>query len=111
MSDTDDQRRRRMAAVVERHGGEDASHDGGGLPEVDPSRRYLLVERDRQSEGTWFTSHESPADAGDYSANQEYAEAWEPLELVDLDTGERFRPEITVAWRSPWPAIFGKEQT
>lgn len=57
-------------------------------------RRYALVERnDGPAGGYWITTHDTPAHAAHYNAEQESAEDWWPLLLMDLDTGETWEGE------------------
>jgi hypothetical protein len=73
--------------------------DDGGISSLDEDDRYLLVERNyRYGCGFWLTSVTSDADAGNYHVNQEYAEDWELILLVDLDTGQRFKGRAIIDW-------------
>lgn len=53
-----------------------------------PLHRWLLVEESNINGAFSFATFDSPESAFWESANQEYAEDWEPLLLVDLDTGD-----------------------
>lgn len=59
--------------------------------------RYMLVERGRGGQHV-VTDHDSPEDAARYSADQESAADWQPVELIDLDTNERYGPHVTITW-------------
>jgi hypothetical protein len=74
-----------------------------GLDEVKRIRdRFLMVEKNLGSanamQSHYFTGHMSRADAAAYWASQEYREDWKPVVLVDLDTGVRYTPEVTLRW-------------
>ena len=84
----------RFREVVELHGDDWAGVERGTLSNEDPAdevRRFLLVESNiRGCEPPhWYTTHCTPEDAGDYHTEQEYAEDWDIVELVDLIDGTR----------------------
>lgn len=62
----------------------------------DLDQRYVLVEENlKNAPSHWFSSHDTPDDASDYHHNQEYAEDYAIVELVDLGTGQRLEPAET----------------
>jgi hypothetical protein len=62
---------------------------------ADPDR-YLLIEGNCRGSDPchWFTGHATLEDAADYWTRQEYREDWDPIVLVDLDTGRRYDPIV-----------------
>lgn len=56
-------------------------------PGPDDSVLHLLVEESTYDQSYEFSLHESLASAYDYQVTQEYVEDWEPVAVVDLDTG------------------------
>lgn len=68
-----------------------------GLP-ADTYFVFLLIEESIRTSQYWLSLHESPAEAADYHINQEYAEDWKILDLVDLRSGETFDGELSVTW-------------
>lgn len=64
--------------------------------ETDDPARYALVEQNvgGSSPPYFVTMHSSPAEAGKYHVEQEYASDWEVDALVDLDTGQTFSAEV-----------------
>jgi hypothetical protein len=69
------------------------------LAHQDPtSKPVLLIEHD--GDRVWFSLHDSPAGAAQYSVEQEYAHAWQPDKLVFLWDGDTYTPEVvtTVNW-------------
>jgi hypothetical protein len=65
---------------------------------VSTNDRWLLIERNvgGSTPPHWVTSHESQNAAGHYHTHQEYARDWEIVELIDLDTGDRFEEDDVV---------------
>jgi hypothetical protein len=65
-------------------------------------RPFLLVEKNVRgcNPPTWYSTHDSPAEAGAYYVGQEYREDWEPVGLWDLDTGERFDPVVGMTFEA-----------
>lgn len=74
-------------------------NDDGGISSLDPADGYLLVERNyRYGRGYWLSSFTTPEQAANCQPNQEYAEDWEPIVLIDLDNGQRFRGVAKIEW-------------
>lgn len=100
---------KRIAAILDHIGLDepvdlDTLNDGDGLyvgGELATSGvtvpRYLLHEG-----GTYkqehHSLHDTPEDAADYSDNQEYADDWWAITLIDLDTGKTFYPKRHTTW-------------
>lgn len=61
-------------------------------------RRFLLVEGEYEDHEVWYTTHETLAQATDGAASTfiDPDNRWEPLYIVDLDTGERWGVEVRV---------------
>ncbi len=73
--------------------------DPGSLENIcDDVCRYLLVERSVIGGGTFWTTWDSLEDAGSYHVDQECPEDWDVKYVLDLDTGERFHPVVTMGW-------------
>jgi hypothetical protein len=68
--------------------------------QLDREAKYLLVERNLRAGGHWLSSHDSPATAADYHDRQEYAEEWEIVCLVDLESGEELEAstDVVTTW-------------
>lgn len=62
-----------------------------------PECRYLLIERGPFSE-LCRTLHENTEAASYYHDNQESADRWPVVELVDLHNGDRYAPVMTTSW-------------
>jgi hypothetical protein len=71
--------------------------DEDGLAELG-EERFILFERGHYGQ-TWVSTHGSPADASDYSLNQECAEDWEPTVILDRESGEELVPR-TIEWET-----------
>jgi hypothetical protein len=85
--------------VVAEIGGPDALQDGGADELTATPNRFCLVERNyRYGRGYWVTTWDTADLAGRYVTGQEYAEDWETIILVDLDTGDRYEASLTLTW-------------
>jgi hypothetical protein len=64
--------------------------------------RFVLVEKNvgGVSPPSWYTTHDTSAEAGAYHVGQEYRHDWEPVGLWDLDTGERFDPVVSMTFEA-----------
>jgi hypothetical protein len=60
---------------------------------IDPAEKYMLVEENTHG-GYWLTTGNDPAHLLEYQVEQEYAEEWEIVTLVDLTTGDEVDYEI-----------------
>lgn len=69
-----------------------------GLFGADPLPRYLLIQRNDCHGGRYVTPVDSPEDAAHAIAYDEYAEEWETLALVDLDTGNELSATTTTTF-------------
>lgn len=72
-------------------------------PDIDNDTigRYALVERNARDRGEHaITTHDSMEDASREHGSQEYPEDWPAIELIDLDTGERFFPVPSLSFQS-----------
>lgn len=67
-------------------------------------RQYLLVEKNvgraADVQSHFFTPVDSLEEAAQANLGNEYAEDWEALFCVDLDTGWRYEAEPRIVWRS-----------
>ena len=70
---------------------------------VDDPGRFLFVERSVVSGGASWATFDSPEEAASYNVGQECPEYWDAEYLVDLDTGERFSPVLTLQWQPDPP--------
>lgn len=88
----------RLAREIEEYA--DAGHAEGHDEGCTPGERYLLLEENTHG-GWWLSTFDTPEDAADAHANQEYASEWTRTELlVDLDTGANYWPgPATFTWR------------
>ena len=70
---------------------------------LDDKATFLLVEQSNKTEEYYFTLHQTPQEASEYSVDQDCAEDWEPVKLVDLVGGQTWEPEVicTVRWNPP----------
>lgn len=84
-----------LAAVIARY--VDRLQDGGS-DEVDGAKCYVLVEANVRTDQVWLSSHGSHAAAADYHDRQDRVEDWEIIELVSLDTGERWHSFQRTQW-------------
>ncbi len=60
---------------------------------LDAKSRYVLVERNVAYGGFWLSGHRDPEGAAYYHDNQDYAEDFAVVEVVDLETGDRVEVE------------------
>jgi hypothetical protein len=88
--------------LVNELGGPEALQMGQTKPDLStPEAKWLLIERNfRGGRGYWLTVCHSPEEAGNAYVSQEYQEDWEPIWLIDLDTGHRSVPQLRLEWIS-----------
>lgn len=93
-------RRRRIAELIERHPLQDPAQFGDPVDELAAAGRFLPVEVAHRHDGLHSMSgHDSPEQAAAYHDNQEYAEDWAIVALVDLDTGDAFEAEAHTVFK------------
>ena len=87
-------RRRRATELVERYPLQDPTQFANAAAELAAAGRFTLVEVAHHHDGRHFlSSHANPDDAARYHDEQEYAEDWLIVVLVDLDTGDSYSAE------------------
>lgn len=78
-----------LAAVYDRYEITDAEVENNDFPTDSTPSGVVLVEKNRLSAPPFYvTDHASAADAVAYHDDQESAEDWDILEIIDLTTGE-----------------------
>jgi len=60
--------------------------------------RFVFIERSTIDGSHYLTAHGSPEDAARYWEGNKYPEDWEPVVLVDLETGRRLDPTVRVTF-------------
>jgi hypothetical protein len=63
--------------------------------EIEDAPRFILCETSRENGDAYFTGHESPQGAVEYSAAQEDADRWKPDGLYDVAAGKWVAGEVT----------------
>lgn len=65
-------------------------------------RPFLLAENNVRgcNPPHWYSTHDTPAEAGAYHVTQEYREDWDVIGLWNLDTGERFDPVLGMTFEA-----------
>lgn len=88
-------RRRRLAALRAEFG---LGADMLDPDEIEDEDEWALIENNSATTERWATTHVDLDSATKYAESQE--DAWQPLALINLDTGERFAPKVerSVAW-------------
>jgi hypothetical protein len=75
-------------------------HGDGGVPGLTLDCRYVLIEQNwRYARGYWLTSAVTLDTAAAAHLGQEYAEEWELLGCLDLDTGMTWFGEVRIDWQ------------
>lgn len=94
------ERRNRLTFIIDELTEVGHLQDGdGGVDAIDLDLRFLVIERNwRYGRGYWLTSAVDLAMAGAGHLGQEYAEEWELIGAVDLDTGARFDGRPVMVW-------------
>lgn len=87
MDTTTKTRAERLAALLAETDQDDGQQDDG--------HRWALIEQSTHDGHTYLTLHPSPGLASDYWSTQECPQDWEPMRLVDLDTGAEWLPTVT----------------
>jgi hypothetical protein len=92
-------RLRHLEPLIEEYPTEDTEVD---LLRAEPAR-YLLVEQNRYNQPPyWLSTFDDPVAACHYNLNQEYAEDWSIVTIVDLDTGLEAEHPITITTEVTW---------
>jgi hypothetical protein len=88
-------RRERIRELI----AEESLEDATALDEVlESPEQYLLIERSIHSGGFFPSVHASPEDAAEYHENQECAEHWIVVRLVEHETGASLRAVERTSW-------------
>lgn len=61
----------------------------------DSNDRIILIEKNNRSGYYWLTIWLTPHDAVDYHFSSEYPGDYDIVDIIDLDTGERYEPTHT----------------
>lgn len=80
--------RARLAAVLATYDVTKVNGDTFDTEYLVGDNRFVLVEEDRQDGEVFVTLHASPALAEHYARTQDRADGWQPVRLVNLDTGQ-----------------------
>lgn len=84
----------RLALILARLG---LSEDDRATVEAQPGH-WLLIERSGHDGSLYVTRHNGPGRAAAHHTGHEYPEDWSPLALVDLATGTRYMPRVSVTF-------------
>lgn len=99
MADTDAPRLEHLAPLIENYPTEDSEVE---LLREDPAR-YLLVEKNRYNTPPyWLSTFDDPIAAVHYHLDQEYAEDWSIVTIVDLDDGSEAEHPIAITTEISW---------
>jgi hypothetical protein len=93
----------RVMEIADEFDGETGAQDASNLREVmatafDLPGLHLLVERNTRGHGCYYSLHGSLDEAGAYLDSQEYPEDFAVEALVNLASGTRYTPSVSIVW-------------